>query len=291
MLSSILLASDGSEASDRIIECAKELAQMGVRQVTLTHVFHVRDVGGLYEQLRRSMLTRLETQRRILEDAGLQVTIETPLGLPFVEIERLAAERQAAAIVVGSLGASLVGDALLGSTAYGVLRTATRPVLLIRVEITDGGEAGRKCRVACGDFSRHVLFPTDFSDTADRALSYLEHLVRETQAEVTLLHVQDQAKIEGHLRHKLEEFNRIDAERLERMKLRLEQSHPRAVHVDVPYGSPTAVILERARSHEFSLILMGSQGRGFIHEVFLGSVANNVARHAPLPVLFVPAVR
>jgi nucleotide-binding universal stress UspA family protein len=36
---------------------------------------------------------------------------------------------------------------------------------------------------------------------------------------------------------------------------------------------------------------MGSQGRGFIHEVFLGSVANNIARLAPLPVIFVPAIR
>lgn len=291
MLSSILLASDGSEASDRVIECAKEMARLGVRRVTLAHVFNVRDVGGLYERLKQSMLPRLEAQRRILEDAGLQVTIETPLGLPFIEVERLAAERHASAIVVGSLGASLIGDVLLGSTAYSVLQTATRPVLVIRIEITDRGDAGRRCRALCGELCGYILFPTDFSDTADRAFSYLEHLVRETRAEVTLLHVQDKTKIERHLRHKLEEFNRIDAERLERLKLRLEQSRPRAVHVDIPYGSPTAVILERARSNTFSLILMGSQGRGFIQEVFVGSVAHNVARHAPLPVLFVPAVR
>lgn len=291
MLSSILLASDGSEASDRVIECAKELARLGVRRVTLAHVFNVRDVDGLYEQLKQSMLPRLEAQRRILENAGLQVKIETPLGLPFVELERLAAEGHASAIVVGSLGASLVGDVLLGSTAYTVLQTVTRPVLLIRIEVTDGGDAGRRCRAVCGELCGHILFPTDFSDTGDRAFAYLEHLVRETQAEVTLLHVQDKTKIERHLRDKLEEFNRIDAERLERLKLRLEQSRPRAVHVAIPYGSPTAVILERARSNTFSLILMGSQGRGFIQEVFVGSVAHNVARHAPLPVLFVPAVR
>lgn len=108
---------------------------------------------------------------------------------------------------------------------------------------------------------------------------------------MTLLHVQDQSKIERHLKHRLDEFNQIDADRLERMKYRLEQCGAAGVTTEIPYGSPTKVILERARSNAFSLIVMGSQGRGFIQEVFLGSVANNVARLAPLPVLFVPAVR
>lgn len=75
------------------------------------------------------------------------------------------------------------------------------------------------------------------------------------------------------------------------MKLRLEECGAARVDTEIPYGSPTQVILERARSNAFSLIAMGSQGRGFISEVFMGSVANNVARHAPLPVLFVPAMR
>jgi nucleotide-binding universal stress UspA family protein len=75
------------------------------------------------------------------------------------------------------------------------------------------------------------------------------------------------------------------------MKQRLEQCGAARVEIQIPYGSPTRLILERARSNEHSLILMGSQGRGFIHEVFLGSVANHIARLAPLPVLFIPAVR
>jgi nucleotide-binding universal stress UspA family protein len=120
---------------------------------------------------------------------------------------------------------------------------------------------------------------------------YLEHIVRETKAHVTLLHVQDESKIDRHLKHRLDEFNRIDAERLERMKLRLEQCGAAGVETEIPYGSPTSIILKLTHNNTFSLIVMGSQGRGFIEEVFMGSVANNVARHAPLPVLFVPAVR
>ena len=38
-----------------------------------------------------------------------------------------------------------------------------------------------------------------------------------------------------------------------------------------------------------SLTVMGSQGRGHLGELFLGSVSHNVARHAPVPVLLIPA--
>jgi nucleotide-binding universal stress UspA family protein len=290
VLSTIVVATDGSEASDRMVECLKELRRVGSREAALVHVFNVRDVGGLYDTLRESMLPKLEGQAAILRDAGFRVEVLTALGIPFFEIHKLACERSASLMIVGSMGASLAKELLLGSTAHSLLQQASLPVLLIRLEITEEN-GGRRCRALCGELFGHILFPTDFSDNAEHAFLYLEHIVRETNTRVTLLHVQDEAKIEKHLKHKLEEFNRIDAERLEGMKLRLEQCGAASVRTEIPYGSPTKILLERARSGPFSLILMGSQGRGFIHEIFLGSVANQLARLAPLPVFFVPAVR
>jgi nucleotide-binding universal stress UspA family protein len=291
MLSRILVATDASEASDRMLECLDGLRGVGSREATLVHVFDVRAVGGLYERLKESLHPRLDAQRQVLEAAGFDVSVETPLGAPFYEINRLAAERSADLIVVGSLGESLIGELLLGSTAHAVLQNATIPVLLIRLAITDDQNGGRRCRAVCEDLFTHILFPTDFSDTAERAFLFLEHVVRETGARVTLLHVQDRTRIHPHLQHRLEEFNAIDAERLDRMRVRLEDRGAAAVYSDIEYGSPTTVILERARTPGLSLMLMGSQGRGFISEVFMGSVANAVSRLALLPILFVPAVR
>jgi nucleotide-binding universal stress UspA family protein len=290
MLSNIIVASDGSEASDRMIECVSGLVRVGSRQATLVHVFNVRDVGGLYISLQEFMHPKLEKQARVLRDAGLEVDIQTPLGIPFYEINRIASERSASLVVVGSLGASLVGDVLLGSTAHSVLQNAQFPTLLVRLEMIEE-DGGRRCRSACLDYFQHILFPTDFSDNAEHAFLYLEHIVRETKAHVTLLHVQDESKIERHLKHRLEEFNQIDADRLQGMKLRMEQCGAASVTTEIPYGSPTKIILDRVRTNGFSLIVMGSQGRGFIEEVFVGSIANNVARFAPVPALFVPAVR
>ena len=47
-------------------------------------------------------------------------------------------------------------------------------------------------------------------------------------------------------------------------------------------------IIERAKESGRTFI-MGTQGKGFVEELFLGGVAHNVARRAPLAVLFVRA--
>lgn len=263
---------------------------MGSQEAVLVHVFDVRTVGGLYDSLKEAILPKLRAQQGFMDKAGVRTTLETPLGIPFYEINKLAREKSSSLIIIGSQGESLLAETLLGSTAHAVLQNAIVPVLLIRIEITSGPN-GERCRAACHDLFRHILFPTDFSDTAERAFLYLEHIVRQTRTSVTLLHVQDQTRIEKHLGHRLEEFNQIDSERLERMRQRLMQFGAASVEFEIPYGSPTAHILNQARNGLFSLVMMGSQGRGFFEEVFLGSVSHSVARMAPLPVLFVPALR
>jgi nucleotide-binding universal stress UspA family protein len=287
MLSSIVVATDGSEASDLLMDCVAGLRKVGGERATAAHVFNIRDVGGLSASLRDSVLPKLEKQADILRRAGFQADVQTAVGFPSAEIFKLALRRSASLVVVGSHGASMAKDSLLGSTAHGMLQNTMIPILLVRMEIVEE-DGGLRCRLICKDMFQHILFPTDFSEGADHALLYLEHIVRETKSRVTLLHVQDKAEIDEHLKHRLDEFNRIDRERLEGVKLRLEGCGASGVSIDIPYGSPTKIILDRARSNQFSLIVMGSQGRGFISELFLGSVANNVARLAPLPVLFVP---
>jgi len=290
MLKNILIATDASAASDHVIDCVKDLRRVGSRQALLTHVFDFRDVGGLYLQLKRLILPKLEAQQKVLSEAGFETGIEIPLGYPAQEINRLAQARSSNLIVIGSHGETLAREMLLGSTTTAVLQSARVPVLLVRLEIVEAG-GGRCCRAVCADFFKHILHPTDFSETAERAFQHLEHIVRETKSAVTLLHVQDKTKIESHLKDRLEEFNRIDLERMERRKEHLLKAGATSVDIHIPYGSPTALILEQGRCEHNSLILMGTQGRGFLQELFLGSVSHNVARHARLPVLFVPALR
>ena len=52
--------------------------------------------------------------------------------------------------------------------------------------------------------------------------------------------------------------------------------------------APAPALLDYALSHEMDLIVMGTHGRRGLRRLMLGSVAEEVVRHAPCPVLTVP---
>ena len=124
-----------------------------------------------------------------------------------------------------------------------------------------------------------------------RAFEYVEKLVAEGCKNVTILHVQDKTKIDKHFAHELEEFNRIDTERIEVLKERLAQEGASRIQIKIPYGTPTAEILDEVTTGNYSLVVMGSQGKGYIREIFLGSVSYSIARYAGTSVLLIPAAR
>jgi nucleotide-binding universal stress UspA family protein len=231
---------------------------------------------------------RFRAQLRAVEAAGFRVSAELAPGLPAPEIDRIAQEREASLIVVGSHGATLAREALLGSVALDVLQRARVPVFVAQLVIEEQPGATDRCAVICTDYHRHILFPTDFSDTAERAFQYVEEIVRGGGKEVTLLHVQDQTRLGSHLKDRLDEFNRIDEARLARLKDRLLAEGAESVQTRIPYGSPTREIVQAAESAGATLIVMGTQGRGFLGELLLGSVSHQVARHTHVPMLLVP---
>ena len=53
-------------------------------------------------------------------------------------------------------------------------------------------------------------------------------------------------------------------------------------------GPPVRVILEYVEDNEIDLVVMGTHGRSGIERQLLGSVTENVVRHADVPVCCVP---
>ncbi len=147
-----------------------------------------------------------------------------------------------------------------------------------------------RCDALCIDLSKRILFPTDFSDNAERAFAYVEKMAETGVHHITLLHVQDRERIEPHLQDRLEEFNSIDRARLDRLATSLRSRATATVAIEIAYGSPIREIVNRANAQADTMIVMGSQGRGRIPETFLGSVSHQVVWLATVPVLLVPAV-
>lgn len=94
-----------------------------------------------------------------------------------------------------------------------------------------------------------------------------------------------------HLKQQLDEFNKIDRERLEKMKAALKKKGNARIDIELVYGAPYTEIMRVIRERNVNLVVMGSQGRGFVKELFLGSVSHNVARNSEASVLLIPAKR
>ncbi len=290
MFRRILAGTDLTPASDAVLSCLGQLKTLGLEEVVLTHVVYVAHSVGLAETLTEWAQPELARQKELLEAQGLRVRAEAITGIPAHKLADRADEEDVSAIVIGSHSKSLLHGLLAGSVSLGVLGITTKPVLLVRVQIAAAAE-GESCRLACTQLFQHILFPTDFSETAEHAFHYLQHVVGATRGRVTLLHVQDKSRLSPHLLSRLEEFNEIDAERLGRLRDSLLQQGASEVDIKLEFGLALPVILDALAKGDFSLIVMGSQGRGFVSELTLGSVANGVARKAARPVLFVPKPR
>jgi nucleotide-binding universal stress UspA family protein len=140
-----------------------------------------------------------------------------------------------------------------------------------------------------------VLIPIDGSDPAMRAVRSFIGLARSAPAmHAILLNVEpavplmqrmvdgrpgEVRRIEGPLRDKGEKL-------LAPAKAELERAGVRYTSF-VEFGDPADVIVARAKEWTVDLIVMGTQGRGGIGSLLLGSVAQKVLRQAEVPVMLV----
>lgn len=286
MFRRILVATDLSPVSEHLLNAVAGLRGLGASEVVLVHCLNIRDVGSLASTLSKLIQPLLEKQRQVLQANGFVTTAEIRLGLPPVEINRVAEEKGCSIIVLGSHGYSLAKEVVLGGTASVVFHNATRPVLLVRMRFRTEGDQAVTEQPVCDPLG-HILYPTDFSDNAERAFTYLEKIVEFGAKRVTLLHIQEQV-VGEYLKDRLDEFNAIDTARLERLRDRLKAKGSAEIQIAVVYGSVGREILNRIQAGNVSFVVMGTRGRGFVGELFLGSISHFVARHSSAAVLLVP---
>jgi nucleotide-binding universal stress UspA family protein len=138
-----------------------------------------------------------------------------------------------------------------------------------------------------------ILFPTDFSKNAQRALEYACFLGERFGARLHVLHVlpdpwvlvPDPGSAYG-LPSAYEDRLRKEAEE-SLARLALETGTRDKTVQALRKGSEPAEIVRYAREHQLDLIVMGTHGRTGLSHAFLGSVAEQVVRTAGCPVLTV----
>lgn len=142
-----------------------------------------------------------------------------------------------------------------------------------------------------------ILTPTDFSTCADRALTHALDVAAQFGAQLHILHVvneldpswygltdvQDRTtKLRDQI--KLEARDRLRALAPDKDLYDFETTVSLQLSFDVA-GSIQEYVDER----DIQLVVMGTHGRTGLDRLMLGSVANKVIRHSPVPVMTVRA--
>ena len=287
MFERIVLATDLSPAWDGVVACAGEFKALGCKQIILTYVISVKFMAGMEGSLQAAARPKLEAQQQQLEAQGLEVTVETPVGLPADSLNEIACRYGADLIVVGSHGQSLWREGVLGCFTCAVLHNVQYPVLLLNVRLKTPGQPG-SCQISRTEVLRHVLFPTDFSEISFRALEYVERLALKGLEQVTVLNALDVPGGEAYPPGYQDMAEAKAQDSLNAWTERLNGADIPLVNTVFDPGHPLPAIIRIIESQDISLIVMGTQGKGFIKEIFLGSVAHNVSRIATCPVLLIP---
>ncbi len=138
-----------------------------------------------------------------------------------------------------------------------------------------------------------ILLPTDFSTNSATATEYACELATKFDAELHLLHTLEIHPVAtpdfgmGLALPRYAEESKEVTEKALHGVIDANWSKGRKVVHAIVEGSPVKEIVRYARTQNIDLIVISTHGRTGLAHVLMGSVAENVVRTAPCPVLTV----
>jgi len=288
----VLVAIDDSGASQYVIA---EAAARPWPTGTVLSVQCVLDMWTwdeepeLIEEAKRQAKSLVTAAVTELSRSGYEVVSEIQAGIPKKAITEYAKTWGADLIMVGSNRSNAVARFFLGSVSRAVLRAADCSVEIVRpsprgstasspgmriIVGTDGSECSQKtiCSAA------HRPWP---SGTLVRVIS-----VREPVAPESAMYVSYETLYPGDLAEEIIERERRRAEdALTSARQVLSAAGLKLCDLQESlFGDPRGILLDEAKSWGADLVVVGSHGLHGFDRVFLGSVSDTVAVHAPCSV-------
>jgi len=144
---------------------------------------------------------------------------------------------------------------------------------------------------------KRILVPVDYSVNSRSSLEYAARLALESGAKITLVHVWDRpsyvtdALLVGHgtEQRPLGDLIRENAEH-DMKEFIASATLPAEVAREerLLAGEPASALLKHLENEPYDLVVVGTHGRSGFSHLLLGSVAERLVRHSPIPVLTVP---
>jgi nucleotide-binding universal stress UspA family protein len=227
----------------------------------------------------RTHLDQLSSQLTLPENVIASKEVRD--GAPAMEIGAAAEERKIDLVVIASRGLGTFPRSMIGSTAERVVRHAQCPVLAVH---HPGDEPPPAFAPGC------IVVTTDFSARSQKAFAYAAAMAREFGSKLLVLHV-----VPEHLPPEFSQLGLLfQEETLFREALRKLPEfcaaafpHDSRFETVVARGAVAHTILKTAEEEQADLIVMATHGHTGLKHFFLGSVTENVVRHARCPVLAV----
>jgi universal stress protein E len=269
----ILAATALPGSPDPAIENARTLARLTGAEL---HAFHARyATSGTGDEA-----SAPEVQQRLEALAPDAVSAKTAAGRPYRVISKRASDVRADLLVLGERSRRTGLPTLLGNTADRIVRTARLPCLL-----SHGTVPPRPSR---------LLVAMDQSRNARRAMRVAANLalgIRRHESPddepilIHLLTIGAYATPAGrHMRHGYHQL----APLAEHMSSRMKQFGVRVTHAIRAAALPGEGILEYCSEFDPDIAFMGTHGDSPMMRALVGSVALEVARSLPKPILLVP---
>ena len=225
-----------------------------------------------------------------LQRAGLRAQVKSVVGIPGVEVGRMAAKDSADLIVMGSHGHTGFKNLLFGSVTQDVLASCNTPLLVVR-----GDAIPKKDSLKLGialDGSKYGLAAVRFI-IKHRALFGAAPALTLIHVVPDLLNLRvpgffADAPVPGFKPDQVEEMQRAGFERALAPARRLLQGTALQVaEAQLKGNNPGDAIAAYAAKNKLDILVMGSHGAGALVSTVLGSVATRVAAKCRKALLFI----
>ena len=137
---------------------------------------------------------------------------------------------------------------------------------------------------------KKILCPTDFSETAQNAISYAAKLAQATECDLTLLNVQSVFDlIPAQVIRGKEMTAAGAAERLEAQSRQVSKSFKINCYAEVESSSSRLSTVIDHEAEDYDLIVMGSDGADDLYQYYTGTNTYNAIVKTKTPLLLIPS--
>lgn len=283
MYRKIIVGYDGSERARDGLALGKLIAEASGADLVVAGVFQFDPMwGGLDPNFQEAEADYAREIERAAKSVGAESEAMVSSS-PGRGLHELAEEIGADLVVVGSSHRSRAGQVLAGNVGTALLHGSPCSVAIA----PHGYAAGADPRLA------EIVVAYDGSPEAQMALEDAIALARASEALLKLVTVAEPPVIShGKGASSSQGWQALKERVEEMMRERLEQaaaSIPNDVRLESVLVSdePTTALAQVAR-HDGALLMLGSRAYGPLRRVLLGTVATELARRAPCPVIVHP---